>query len=95
MDRELERVDYRLRADGSLRSAAMGWDGVSGDLLPAALRPRRERWLRRAAAARAVAGSSSTIAQGRRVWCERPCAATGCVSGVIEADVRRQPIRGA
>jgi predicted RNA-binding Zn ribbon-like protein len=33
----LAEVDYRLRPDGSMRSAASGWDGIADDLLPAVL----------------------------------------------------------
>jgi predicted RNA-binding Zn ribbon-like protein len=33
----LATVDYRLRPDGSMGSAASGWDGVADDLLPAVL----------------------------------------------------------
>ena len=67
----LAGVDYRLRADGSMRSAATGWDGVSDDLLPAllalsAVRDRIRtcgnplcRWL-----------FVDRSRNGSRVWCE-------------------------
>ncbi|MEO5885518.1 MAG: CGNR zinc finger domain-containing protein [Candidatus Limnocylindrales bacterium] len=67
----LEGVDYRLRSDGSMRSASDGWDGITDDLLPAALEladehPRLRtcgnplcRWL-----------FVDRSRNGSRVWCE-------------------------
>ena len=71
MDRELERVGYRLRADGSLRSAASGWDGVTDDLLPAALRLAEDRdRLRRCGNPRCRWLFVDRSRKGNRIWCE-------------------------
>jgi hypothetical protein len=71
LDAELAGVDYHLAGDGSLRSAADGWDGIGDDLLPAllALAAERERirtcgnplcrWL-----------FVDRSRNGSRVWCE-------------------------
>jgi predicted RNA-binding Zn ribbon-like protein len=71
LDRELEDVDYRLRADGSLRSAASGWDGVTDDLLPAALQLAEERHrLRRCGNPRCRWLFVDRSRKGNRIWCE-------------------------
>ena len=71
MDRELERVDFRLRADGSLRSAASGWVGVTDDLLPAALRLAEDRdRLRRCGNPRCRWLFVDRSRKGNRIWCE-------------------------
>ncbi len=43
MDRLLAEADFRFSASGELRSAADGWDGLAGDLLPPALQLAAER----------------------------------------------------
>jgi hypothetical protein len=71
MDRDLARVSYRLRADGSMRSAAEGWDGIADDLLPAALALAQERErLRRCGNPRCRWLFVDRSRQGNRIWCE-------------------------
>jgi len=71
MDQALERVDYRLRADGSMRSAARGWDGIVDDLLPAALALAEQRGkLRRCGNPRCRWLFVDRSRKGNRIWCE-------------------------
>lgn len=71
MDGALERVDYRLRADGSLRSPASGWDGITDDLLPAALALAAEREkLRRCGNPRCRWLFVDRSRKQNRIWCE-------------------------
>ncbi len=71
MDATLADVDYRLRADGSIRSAATGWDAAIDDLLPAALAlaDQRDR-LRRCGNPRCRWLFVDRSRQGNRIWCE-------------------------
>ena len=71
MDRLLAPVDFRLGADGVLRSAAAGWDGVIDDLLPAilALADQRER-LRTCGNPRCRWLFVDRSRSGNRIWCE-------------------------
>ena len=43
LDEGLASIAFRLGADGSIRSAASGWDGIADDLGPAALALAEER----------------------------------------------------
>lgn len=71
MDVALERVGYRLRADGSMRSTKDGWDGVTDDLLPAALALAQERdRLRRCANPRCRWLFVDRSRKQNRIWCE-------------------------
>lgn len=71
MDALLATVDYRLGADGELRSAATDWDGVIDDLLPAilALADDRAR-LRTCGNPQCRWLFVDRSRAGRRVWCE-------------------------
>ncbi len=71
MDRELDQVDYRLHADGSVRSAAHGWDAVTDDLLPASLALAEERdRLRRCGNPRCRWLFVDRSRKQNRIWCE-------------------------
>jgi predicted RNA-binding Zn ribbon-like protein len=71
LDHELEHVVYQLRADGSMRSVASGWDGVNDDLLPAALRLAEERdRLRRCGNPRCRWLFVDRSRKRNRIWCE-------------------------
>jgi predicted RNA-binding Zn ribbon-like protein len=71
MDRTLDGVEYRLAADGSIRSAATGWDAIVDDLLPAALALAQERErLRRCGNPRCRWLFVDRSRQGNRLWCE-------------------------
>ena len=89
LDRELQGVDFRLRADGSLRSAASGWDGVADDLLPAALRLADERQrLRRCGNPRCRWLFVDRSRKGNRIWCE----AAVCGNRMRVGRHRRRPV---
>jgi len=71
MDAALADVGYRLRADGSMRSPATGWDGVTDDLLPAALALAEERdRLRHCGNPRCRWLFVDRSRKGNRIWCE-------------------------
>lgn len=71
MDIALEEVRFRLRADGSLQSAASGWDAVAEELLPAALALAEERdRLRRCGNPRCRWLFVDRSRKGNRIWCE-------------------------
>ncbi|MFL5685903.1 MAG: CGNR zinc finger domain-containing protein [Chloroflexota bacterium] len=71
IDIALGRVGFRLRADGSMRSTASGWDGVTDDLLPAvlALAAERDR-LRRCGNPRCRWLFVDRSRKQNRIWCE-------------------------
>jgi predicted RNA-binding Zn ribbon-like protein len=71
VDAALADVDYRLTADGTLRSPAGGWDGIADDLLPALLALSAERGRIRTCGnplCRWLFVDRSR--NGSRVWCE-------------------------
>lgn len=71
LDEALDGIDYRLRSDGSVRSARSGWDGITDDLLPAALSVAGERdRLRRCGNPRCRWLFVDRSRQGNRIWCE-------------------------
>jgi predicted RNA-binding Zn ribbon-like protein len=71
MDEALDGIDYRLTADGAIRSAAAGWDAIADDLLPAALYLAEERErLRRCGNPRCRWLFVDRSRQGNRLWCE-------------------------
>jgi predicted RNA-binding Zn ribbon-like protein len=71
MDRALADVAFRLRADGSIRSTATGWDAIADDLLPAALALAEERdRLRRCGNPRCRWLFVDRSRQRNRIWCE-------------------------
>jgi CGNR zinc finger/Putative stress-induced transcription regulator len=71
MDPALRGVDYRLRADGSMRSSATGWDAVIDDLLPAALALADEHdKLRRCGNPRCRWLFVDRSRMQNRIWCE-------------------------
>lgn len=71
LDEALDGIDYRLRADGSVRSSRSGWDGIADDLLPAALAVAAERdRLRRCGNPRCRWLFIDRSRQGNRIWCE-------------------------
>ena len=67
----LAGATYRFAPDGSMRSAAAGWDGIAEDLLPAALAlaDERER-LRRCGNPLCRWLFIDRSRNGSRVWCE-------------------------
>lgn len=71
VDAALDGVDYRLRTDGTIRSAASGWDGIADDLLPAALALAdvRDR-IRRCGNPRCRWLFVDRSRSGSRIWCE-------------------------
>jgi predicted RNA-binding Zn ribbon-like protein len=88
MDRELECVDYRLRADRSIRSAADGWDAVTDELLPAALALAEERdRLRRCGNPLCRWLFVDRSRKRNRIWCE----ATVCGNRMRVGRHRRRP----
>jgi CGNR zinc finger protein/putative stress-induced transcription regulator len=71
MDGILAAVDFRLTTDGTIRSAARGWDGIAQDLLPAALSLSDERnRLRRCGNPRCRWLFVDRSRRGGRIWCE-------------------------
>ncbi|HSL76960.1 MAG TPA: CGNR zinc finger domain-containing protein [Candidatus Limnocylindrales bacterium] len=71
MDEALAGIDYRLRADGSVRAASEGWDRVADDLLPAALAVAAQRdRMRRCGNPRCRWLFVDRSRQGNRIWCE-------------------------
>lgn len=71
LDEQLMGVDFRLGADGSMRSAALGWDGIADDLAAATLTIADERpLLRRCGNPLCRWLFVDRSRGGRRVWCE-------------------------
>lgn len=71
LDAALSEVDFRLRADGTMRSSAGGWDGIADDLLPAALALAEDRdRIRRCGNPRCRWLFIDRSRMGNRVWCE-------------------------
>jgi predicted RNA-binding Zn ribbon-like protein len=71
LDEALAEARFRLRADGTMRSVAPGWDGVADDLLPAVrtLAADRER-LRTCGNPLCRWLFVDRSRNGSRVWCE-------------------------
>jgi hypothetical protein len=88
MDAHLDGVVYHLAADGSICSAATGWDAIVDDLLPAtlALADDRER-LRRCGNPRCRWLFVDRSRQGNRIWCE----AAVCGNRIRVGRHRRRP----
>jgi hypothetical protein len=92
LDRDLEGVDYRLTADGSLGSARAGWDGIADELLPAALALAAERGrLRRCGNPRCRWLFVDRSRLGNRIWCE----AAVCGNRMRVGRHRRRPSEAA
>lgn len=92
MDTALARVDYRLGADGSIRSAATGWDAIVDELLAAALALAEERErLRRCGNPRCRWLFVDRSRQGNRIWCE----AAVCGNRMRVGRHRRRPTEAA
>ena len=92
MDTALASVDYRLGADGSIRSAATGWDAIVDDLLAAALALAEERErLRRCGNPRCRWLFVDRSRQGNRIWCE----AAVCGNRMRVGRHRRRPTEAA
>jgi predicted RNA-binding Zn ribbon-like protein len=71
LDAALARVDFRLRADGTIHSTAGGWDGIADDLLPAALALAADRdRIRTCGNPRCRWLFVDRSRLGNRVWCE-------------------------
>ena len=71
VDRSLEGITFRLARDGTVRSTAAGWDGITDDLLPAALALAADRKLmRRCGNPRCRWLFVDRSRQGNRLWCE-------------------------
>jgi CGNR zinc finger protein len=71
MDSLLAGADFRLRADGTIHAAAMGWDGIANDLLPAILRLSAERdRIRRCGNPLCRWLFVDRSRRGSRIWCE-------------------------
>jgi predicted RNA-binding Zn ribbon-like protein len=71
VDAQLAGATYRLAADGAMRSAADGWDGIADDLLPAAMALAEERdRMRRCGNPFCRWLFIDRSRRGSRVWCE-------------------------
>jgi predicted RNA-binding Zn ribbon-like protein len=71
IDRMLRGVAFRLARDGTVRSAAGGWDGIADDLLPATLELATDRTLlRRCGNPHCRWLFVDRSRQGSRIWCE-------------------------
>jgi predicted RNA-binding Zn ribbon-like protein len=88
MDQALDGVDFRLQADGSIRSAGTGWDAIIDDLLPAALALAEERdQLRRCGNPRCRWLFVDRSRRQNRIWCE----AAVCGNRMRVSRHRRRP----
>jgi len=92
MARALERVEYRILADGTIRSVATGWDAIVDEMLPAALALAEERdRLRRCGNPRCRWLFVDRSRMRNRIWCE----AAVCGNRMRVGRHRRRPSKAA
>lgn len=92
LDDALDGIDYRLGADGSVRAARDGWDGIADDLLPAVMAVAAERdRLRRCGNPRCRWLFVDRSRKGNRIWCE----AAVCGNRMRVGRHRRRPVGAA